>query len=68
LQKFKYPKLDYDNHLQISEVADLVWMDIDKIKVIGNNDRLLQIAKSINKMLRKKYKIKKLFTSFFIKN
>jgi 8-oxo-dGTP pyrophosphatase MutT (NUDIX family) len=62
--KFKYPKLNYENHHQISEVADMVWMDIDKIKMIDVNKPLLPIAKSINKTLRKKYKIKKYFSIF----
>jgi 8-oxo-dGTP pyrophosphatase MutT (NUDIX family) len=56
----KNPKLDYLNTQQLSEVADISWMSIDKIGILDNTGKLFQLAKNINKILRKRHKIQKL--------
>lgn len=56
----KYPKINYNNSHQICEVADIAWLDLDKIKTLDNNNILSNLCTTINKILRKKYKIKKI--------
>jgi len=62
--KFNFLKLDYDNIHQIAEVSGAAWMDLDKIKSIDTGNKLTQVAKIVNKVLRKKYKIVKLVNIF----
>lgn len=58
--KFRNPSINYNNKLQLTEVSDVAWMDIDKIEIIDSSKRLYNLAYSINKILRKRYKIVKL--------
>lgn len=58
--KLKKPVINYENKLQISEISDIVWMDIDKIEIVDNSKRIYKLAYTLNKILRKQYKIAKL--------
>lgn len=61
MPNIKNIKLNYNNIQQLSEVSKIEWMDLDKINLIDTNKKLYNLSKSANKMLRKKYKIQKVF-------
>lgn len=52
--------IDFNNQMQISEISGIDWFDIDKINVL-DSPQIVHVIKNANKILRKKYKIQKLF-------
>lgn len=58
--KLKIPGLNYNNKSKIFEISGLDWLDLDKIELIDYSKRIYNLAFSINKILRKRYKIKKI--------
>lgn len=59
--KIKNIKLNYASIQQMSEVSDIGWFDVDQIQLLDPSKKLYQFVKGINKILRKRYKIRKVF-------
>ena len=55
--RFKFPKINYGNITQISEIDGIAWMDHTKIQALENPYALSKILKRVNKLLRREYKI-----------
>src|SRR5271168_5223046 len=53
------PKIQYNNYQQLSEVSRIDWMAVDKINIIDQSKRLYLLLKQVNKVMSKKYKIRK---------
>ncbi|MFA6089417.1 MAG: NUDIX hydrolase [Candidatus Woesearchaeota archaeon] len=53
-------KLDYNNPQQITEVIGIQWMDINKIRSVDTTNRFVSLLKTMNRVLRKKHKLKML--------
>jgi hypothetical protein len=54
-------RINYNDLSQVGEIIDLKWMDIDQIKIIDTHNRIYPIIRAANKILRKKYKIQKIY-------
>lgn len=58
--KFLPNKLDLCNYNQTVEIANIGWFDLDMLKIISVRTQIIEAAKKVNKIMRKKYQIQKL--------
>jgi 8-oxo-dGTP pyrophosphatase MutT (NUDIX family) len=58
--KFKR-RINYNNISQIGEIIDLQWRDLAEIAMIDTDNRIFPVAEACNKILRKKYRIQKIY-------
>lgn len=48
-------------HEQTAEISDMKWLDLDRIRIFCQTEKIIKLVQQANKIFRKKYKLQKLY-------